>query len=232
MTRKALVKRWRMFWAKRAGHAGLSRIAARLAAIGTLPYHGRVTLSRYAEQGFIAPTAVIAHPDVRLGQNVYIGDGCYLYQSRDGGPIILADRTQVYGETIIQTGHGGRIEVGAETHIQPRCVLSAYVGPIEIGERVEIAPACAFYSYNHSVDPESDIMSQPLVTQGGIKVGDGAWLGHGVVVLDGVEIGAGAVVAAGAVVVRSIPPNAIAVGSPARVVKYRDQPLKKVSNNG
>ncbi len=214
-----------MFWARRAGYEGASRIAAHLAALGTQPYHGRVSLSRYADRGFVAPTAVIAHPELRLERNVYIGDRCYIYQSRNGGAITFADGVQVYGETIMQTGQGGTIRVGAETHIQPRCVFSAYLGPIEIGERVEIAPACAFYSYNHSVDPESDIMSQPLTTEGGIRIGDGAWLGHGVVVLDGAEIGAGAVVAAGAVVVRPIPPNAIAVGSPARVVRYRDRTL-------
>ncbi|MGH8018543.1 MAG: hypothetical protein ACREIA_09670 [Opitutaceae bacterium] len=41
------------------------------------------------------------------------------------------------------------------------------------------------------------------------------------IVLDGVVIGKGAVIAAGAVVNRSVPANAVAVGSPARVIKYR-----------
>ena len=64
-------------------------------------------------------------------------------------------------------------------------------------------------------------MDQPLFSKGAIKVGDGAWLGHGVVVVSGVTIGAGAVIGSGSIVVEDVPENAIAVGNPARVVKYR-----------
>ena len=49
--------------------------------------------------------------------------------------------------------------------------------------------------------------------------GDGAWLAQNVVVLSGVTIGAGAVVGANSVVRDDIPPGAVAVGAPARVVR-------------
>jgi len=47
------------------------------------------------------------------------------------------------------------------------------------------------------------------------------WLGHGVVVLPGVTIGSGAAIGAGAVVSKEIPPFAVAVGVPARVIRFR-----------
>lgn len=47
------------------------------------------------------------------------------------------------------------------------------------------------------------------------------YIGANVTVLDGVIIGDGAIIGAGAVVTRDIPPYAIAVGVPAKVVKYR-----------
>lgn len=47
------------------------------------------------------------------------------------------------------------------------------------------------------------------------------WLGANVVVKQGVHIGTGAVVGAGSVVTKDIPPYAIAVGSPAKVIRYR-----------
>lgn len=47
------------------------------------------------------------------------------------------------------------------------------------------------------------------------------WLGYGVIVLSGVTIGEGAVIGAGSVVTRSIAPNSIAVGNPARVTQKR-----------
>ena len=52
-------------------------------------------------------------------------------------------------------------------------------------------------------------------------IGNDVFIGANVTVLDGVKIGDGAVVGAGAVVVNDIPPYAIAVGVPAKVVKYR-----------
>jgi len=54
-----------------------------------------------------------------------------------------------------------------------------------------------------------------------ITIGNDVFIGANVTVLDGVSIGDGAVVGAGAVVNKDIPPYAIAVGVPAKVVKYR-----------
>lgn len=51
---------------------------------------------------------------------------------------------------------------------------------------------------------------------------DSASIGAGAVVLPGLEIGRNAMVAAGAVVTRSVPPNAVVVGNPAKIVGYVD----------
>ena len=54
-----------------------------------------------------------------------------------------------------------------------------------------------------------------------IIIGNDVFIGANVTVLDGVKIGDGAVIGAGAVVSKDIPPYAIAVGSPIRVIRYR-----------
>lgn len=54
-----------------------------------------------------------------------------------------------------------------------------------------------------------------------VHIGHDVWLGHNVVVMGGVTIGNGAVIGSGAIVTKDIPPYAIAVGNPARVIKYR-----------
>ncbi len=55
-----------------------------------------------------------------------------------------------------------------------------------------------------------------------VTLGQDVWIGHGAIVLPGVSIGTGAAVGAGAVVTRKdVPPFAIAVGVPARVLRLR-----------
>lgn len=54
-----------------------------------------------------------------------------------------------------------------------------------------------------------------------ITIGNDVWIGARTILLDGVTIGTGAIVGAGAVVTRDIPPYAVAVGVPAKVVRMR-----------
>ena len=61
-------------------------------------------------------------------------------------------------------------------------------------------------------------------TKGDVIIGNDVWLGFGSTLLSGVRIGDGAVIGAGAVVAKDIPPYAIAVGNPARVIRTRFSP--------
>ena len=54
-----------------------------------------------------------------------------------------------------------------------------------------------------------------------VVLGNDVWIGHGAVVLPGVSVRSGAVLGAGAVATKDIPPFAIAVGIPARVLRFR-----------
>jgi acetyltransferase-like isoleucine patch superfamily enzyme len=212
---------WIHFWMHFAGLSPFGRIATRLATWLAPPYYGRCYLALLNQRGYIAPTATICHNNLRLSNNVFLGDRVVIYQDKDGGLVELGERVHIYGETFIQTGSGGSLKIGNNTHIHPRCQISAYKSSIYIGCDVQIAPNCAFYPYDHSFVPGKLIAEQPLQTKGGIIVDDDAWLGFGVIVLDGVRIGEGAVVGAGSVVTHDVPDGAIAVGVPARVVKMR-----------
>ncbi len=55
-------------------------------------------------------------------------------------------------------------------------------------------------------------------------MGNDVWIGHGAVVLPGVKLGNGAAVGAGAIVTKDVPPFAIVVGNPGKVLRYRFQP--------
>lgn len=54
-----------------------------------------------------------------------------------------------------------------------------------------------------------------------IEIGNDVWIGANVTILRGVHIGDGAVIGANTLVNKDIPPYAIVVGCPARVIKYR-----------
>jgi len=218
---RSLAERWTRFWMRYAGLSCWGRTATRLATWFAPPHKARVVLARMNPQGYIAPSVTIYHSDLRLGANVFMDERVVVFQREGGGPIELGDRIRIYRDTIIETGYGGSLIIGAGTGIHPRCQINAYKVPIQIGSDVMIAPNCALYPYDHDVAPDKPISAQPVVSKGSIIIGDGAWLGVGVIVLGGVRIGEGAVIGAGSVVTNDVPDGAIAVGNPARVVKMR-----------
>ena len=187
------------------------------------PYKARRRLINWSGRRFISPHADIHCPDLHLGQGVFIDDHVTLFAHRDGGGIRIGDHSSVQRFTILETIRGGQITIGQHTHIQAGCNLTAALGNIHIGNHVQLAPRCALYPYQHGIsDLTIPIAQQPITSRGDIIIEDDVWLGVGVIVMDGVTIGRGAVIGAGAVVTHDIPPLAIAVGIPARVIAYRD----------
>ncbi|WP_114936352.1 CatB-related O-acetyltransferase [Mucilaginibacter endophyticus] len=63
-----------------------------------------------------------------------------------------------------------------------------------------------------------------------IEIGNDVFIGANVTILDGVKISDGCVIGAGAVVSKDIPPYAVAVGSPIKIIKFRfsDEVIEKL----
>jgi acetyltransferase-like isoleucine patch superfamily enzyme len=205
-----------------SGPGPLGRLATRLASLSAPPYKGQYYLARLNPRGFVSPQVSLFHSNLQLGQNIFIGDRVVIFEATGGGTVKIGQGVHINQDCIIETGQGGSITIGEDTFIQPRCQFSGYKGSIDIGRGVQIAPNCAFYPYDHEFKPGELIKRQGLKSRAGIVIGDDAWLGFGVIVLDGARIGAGAVISAGSVVKGEIPDGAIAVGAPARVLRYRD----------
>ena len=217
----SLRRHWEHFWMHFAGLSKSGRIATRLASAFAPPYMSRLHLATVTANPYVDPDAIVHHSKLELGPQAFIADRVIVYQALDGGKVSIGKGVNVLRDSVLETGQGGNIVIGTDTFLHPRCQVMAYKGDVTIGDHVAVAPNCAFYAYNHGFKAGELIKLQSLETRGGIKVGDGAWLGFGVIVLDGVSIGEGAIIGAGSVVTDDIPANAIAVGNPARVVSER-----------
>lgn len=97
---------------------------------------------------------------------------------------------------------------------------------VEIGDNVLLASKiyisdCSHGSYagdSNDSNPLINPIERPLSTKP-VKIENNVWLGEFVSVLPGVTIGEGTIVGANSVVSKSLPPNVIAVGSPAKPIK-------------
>jgi len=119
-----------------------------------------------------------------------------------------------------QCDYGTYIRIGDRTFVNFGLV-ALDVMPITIGDDVQIGPNVQLLTATHPLDPA--LRRARWEAGEPITIGDNVWLGGGVIVLPGVTIGKDAVVGAGAVVTRAVPPGAVAVGNPARVIRTVDR---------
>lgn len=114
---------------------------------------------------------------------------------------------------------GDNCEFGDNVHI----VSHEYV---VIGNNVLIASKVFISDVSHGAykgeeqsNPLTSPNSRELITQP-VSIGDNVWIGENVVVLSGSKIGNGSIIGANSLVNSNIPENSIAVGSPAKVIKF------------
>ena len=87
---------------------------------------------------------------------------------------------------------------------------------ITIEDYAEIGVRCIISTHSRGSLPLRELY--PRTTKS-VKIGRGVWMPPGCIVIQGVEIGKNSVIGTGSVVLKSIPPNSLAMGFPARVIK-------------
>jgi len=122
-----------------------------------------------------------------------------------------------FSDTSLTTGNMKLLRVGRETFVGR--VELAVNSSLHIGDYVCINDGAKLLTASHDIrDPSWRSFARPIVIE------DYAWVATNAIILPGVTIGRGAVVAAGAVVSRDVPPHAVALGNPARLMLDQRRP--------
>jgi acetyltransferase-like isoleucine patch superfamily enzyme len=164
---------------------------------------------------------VLRHPHkIHIGRDVVVDDNCLIdAKGETNRGIRIGDRVFIGRNTILSCKNGD-IELADGANIGFNCEIFS-ASRVTIGRMVLMAAYSYVIGGDHDFsDPSRAVLAQARVSAG-VRIGDGVWIGAGAKILDGADVGAHAVIGAAAVVRESVPPGAIAVGIPARVVGSR-----------
>lgn len=124
------------------------------------------------------------------------------------------------GYGVILKTYGGSITVNKNTFMGEHVIIYGH-GGVTIGKNTLIAMHTCIVSSNHTIPGQDELIRNQPDTLLPVNIGSDVWIGANCTILGGVSIGNGAVIGAGSVVNKDIPAYSIAVGNPARVIRYR-----------
>jgi acetyltransferase-like isoleucine patch superfamily enzyme len=158
-------------------------------------------------------------PPLRLGAGSSVGTGAVIFAAaRVGEDVILGDQTFIRERATIgeQTviGRGSVVDNDVQIGMRARIQTGVYLTAFSVVEDDVFIGPCA-------VTTNDDTMARhgPDTAARGVILRRACRVGGGVTLTPGVEIGQEAFVAAGAVVTRDVPPRALVMGVPARIVR-------------
>jgi len=152
--------------------------------------------------GTIVSTGAIVFAGSSIGARVILGDqSCVRERVTIGDDVVVGRGTLIENDTTI----------GALTKIQADAYITAYS---TLEDSVFVAPCVVTTNddFMGRTERRHELIKGPTIRRG-------ARVGGGAILCPAVEIGEDAFVGAGAVVVRDVPPRAVVVGNPARILR-------------
>lgn len=155
-----------------------------------------------------------ACPEIKLPICTSIKAGTIL-SATDGG-VITVGKNVSFDRNSQVIARGGQITIGDNAHLGAGSIIVSNLN-VQIGRDTLVAEYVVIRDQDHS------LLSRPIKNAGfhtgAILIGDDCWLGAKVTVLRSSTIGNGAVIGAHSLVRGSVPPNTLAVGCPAKVIR-------------
>lgn len=106
--------------------------------------------------------------------------------------------------------------IGAFCSIGPRVILGHGEHPVNY-----LSTSPYFYFDELAYKKQTNVSHPEYWNLQPINIGNDVWIGDGVFVKNGITVGDGAIIGARSVVTKDIPPYAIVVGCPAKIIRYR-----------
>ncbi len=113
------------------------------------------------------------------------------------------------------TAGGDEIRVGRNVFVNQNCTFYD-LGGLDIADDVMIGPNVSIITADHALEParrRAVTIGKPIVIERNV------WIAAGATIIGGVTVGENSVVAAGSVVTKSVPPNSLVGGNPARLIR-------------
>ena len=107
----------------------------------------------------------------------------------------IGEGTVIFHNAVIQSGSviGNHVIINTSASIDHDCIIEDYV----------------------HVSPNATLC-------GGVKIGEGTHFGAGAIAIPNIKIGKWCIIGAGAVIIKDVPDNAVVVGNPGCIIKYRE----------
>jgi len=146
--------------------------------------------------------------------------------------ITIGKQSRINGNLMLFK-HGGEINIGDYSYVgEDTRIWSAK--RIKIGDRVLIAHNVNIHdNISHPLNSndrhhdylhilEKGFQENNNLREEEIIISDDVWIGFNSIILKGVTIGKGAIIGANTLITEDVPPFAVIVGNPARIIKYVD----------
>lgn len=167
---------------------------------------------------------------ISIGENTHIDKFCILV----AGPVHKGRRILTYKQNINYKGEIGELRIGNRVHIAPYVLINAH-GGVSIGNDLTIAAGAKIFSISHHYrnicNPDDKTFykfgsnvpeEEQCIIVGPVVIENNTAVGINSVVMPGVTIGKNSWLGMMSYTMHDIPPNTIAIGTPAKVVRRRE----------